>query len=578
MNKNEFLTNFKKLWIYGKKLKKYYIAFVISYLLIALTGVVVPLISSLMIIKVTNSLWEELIYFSILFLIINCLKSFFSFLANLSSTKFYRKFLLELKKCLIDETFKVKMNVIDQNSSGTFIDRLNKDTEEITQVLTDFSTFITDIFADIGVFITIFIINKIIFLYFFIVVLITMYFRKKQMDLFIIRSKKLKELNEKSTGLISELIRGLKDIRVLNSEESFKSNVYDYINNANEENYQLSLVSRKYNLLVDFLYNITNFIYIILSVILIKNNLFTGTSMIVVYMYKDKIYSLLGVTAKLMEFVKKFNLSSNRIFEIIEGNTFEKESFGNKKLLKATGNFEFKNVNFSYDNKKKVIKNLSFKIKENSTVGFVGESGGGKSTIFSLLTKLYDNYDGKILLDGIEIKDLDKESIRNNMSIITQNPYIFNFSIKNNIKAVKKDASDKEIEDVCKMVCLHDYIMTLPKKYDTIVGEGGVTLSGGQKQRLAIARALIQKTEIILFDEATSALDNDTQEEIQTAIKNMQGEYTILIIAHRLSTIKDCDKLIIIKDGENIGEGTFNYLMKNNEYFKNLYNKEIKQE
>lgn len=162
------------------------------------------------------------------------------------------------------------------------------------------------------------------------------------------------------------------------------------------------------------------------------------------------------------------------------------------------------------------------------------------------------------------------------MSIITQNPYIFNFSIKENLLLAKEDATDEEIKEACKLARIDEYIESLPEKYDTMIGENGVILSGGQKQRLAIARALLMKTEIILFDEATSALDNETQKEIQQAIDNLQGEYTILIIAHRISTIINCDRIMLIEDGKITDEGKHNDLIKNNKTYKKLCETEIK--
>ena len=224
-----------------------------------------------------------------------------------------------------------------------------------------------------------------------------------------------------------------------------------------------------------------------------------------------------------------------------------------------------------------VLNGLSFNIKANETVAFVGKSGTGKTTIFNLLCKMYDINQGDITIDKISINELDKDSIRGNITIISQNPYIFNLSIKENLKLVKENLTDKEIKEACKIACLDDFINSLPDKYDTIVGEGGITLSGGQKQRLAIARALIQKTEIILFDEATSALDNETQTKIQEAISNMKGEYTILIIAHRLSTIINSDRILVIDDGKIVGEGTHKELLKKNKVYKELYNAEIKK-
>lgn len=318
-----------------------------------------------------------------------------------------------------------------------------------------------------------------------------------------------------------------------------------------------------------------NFIFILIGIFLLKDNAITISSFLIAYMYKDRVINLLTYFTSIIEQMKDFNISANRVFEIISSDILKKEEFGNKDIKKLEGNFEFKNVKFSYNNKQKVLKNLSFKINANETIAFVGKSGSGKSTIFSLINKLYNIDDGSIKLDGVNINDLSKDTIRNNMSIITQNPYIFNFSIKDNLKLVKSNMTDKEMKEICKMASLHDFIMTLPDKYDTLIGEGGVTLSGGQRQRLAIARALLKKTEIIMFDEATSALDNETQYEIKKAINNMKGQYTILIVAHRLSTVIDSDRIIIIDDGKNIGEGTHEDLIKNNEFYKHLYLTEL---
>lgn len=263
------------------------------------------------------------------------------------------------------------------------------------------------------------------------------------------------------------------------------------------------------------------------------------------------------------------------MFALIDGNEFKKEKFGDIHLDKVNGDFEFKDVTFSYSSKK-ILNKINFRINANETVAFVGKSGAGKTTIFNLLCKMYDINSGTITIDGIDIRKLDKDSIRGNITIISQNPYIFNMSIKDNLRLVKSNLTNKEMKEACKLACLDDYINTLPDKYDTIIGEGGVNLSGGQKQRLAIARALVQKTEIILFDDATSALDNETQEKIQNAINNMKNEYTILIIAHRLSTIINADRILFLDNGKIINEGSHSYLLKNCDEYRKLYEAEIK--
>jgi ABC-type multidrug transport system fused ATPase/permease subunit len=188
---------------------------------------------------------------------------------------------------------------------------------------------------------------------------------------------------------------------------------------------------------------------------------------------------------------------------------------------------------------------------------------------------MYDNYTGKITIDGIDIRELDKDSIRGNITIISQDPYIFNMSIRDNLKLVKSDITEEEMINACKIACLDDYINELPDKYDSLIGEGGINLSGGQKQRLAIARALIQNTQIILFDEATSALDNETQSQIQKAIDNMRDDYTILIIAHRLSTIKNADRILFLEDGKIVASGVHDKLLKTSKSYKKLYESEL---
>ena len=187
------------------------------------------------------------------------------------------------------------------------------------------------------------------------------------------------------------------------------------------------------------------------------------------------------------------------------------------------------------------------------------------------MLRYFDVNDGEILIDNVNINDLTEKSLRNNISIIRQNPFLFNLSIIENFQIVKSDVSLEEVRKVCRQAYLDDYIMSLPKQYDTIIGEGGVNLSGGQKQRLAIARTLLLNTKIILFDEATSALDNESQEYIKKTIDNLVHDHTIIIVAHRLSTIVDADIIYIIDKGKLVDSGTHSELMEKSTIYKNLY-------
>lgn len=389
------------------------------------------------------------------------------------------------------------------------------------------------------------------------------------------KEKSFKEENEKTTSFISEIVRGSKDIKMLNAYASFNEILNRKVESLNMRRYELDGTKRIWDLIFWYSIFTYRFLLIVLIILLVRSALTTIEVALILYNSMSKVTDFIKNSGELFKVIKGFNLSCERVFSIMDDTKFTKEKFGTKHLAEIDGEFEFKNVSFSYVEGKSVLNKMSFKINPKETVAFVGKSGVGKSTIFSLLCKMYNNYDGEITIDGINIKELDRDSIRGNITIISQNPYIFNMSIKDNLKLVKKDLTDEEMINVCKMVYLDDFINSLPEKYETIVGESGVMLSGGQKQRLAIARALVQKTEIILFDEATSALDNETQFQIQKAIDSLKKEYTILIIAHRLSTIKNTDRILFIDNGKIIQEGKHEDLLLSCEEYKRLYNAEL---
>jgi ATP-binding cassette subfamily B protein len=269
---------------------------------------------------------------------------------------------------------------------------------------------------------------------------------------------------------------------------------------------------------------------------------------------------------------QKMKVSIERIAEITDNKTYQDEKFGKLHLTDIKGRIEFKNVTFKYGNEDKYIfENLSFTIPENKKIAIVGRSGQGKSSIFNLLLRYFEPSSGEILIDSHRIDEFDEESFHQNIAIIRQEPFLFNKSILDNFKVIDKYMSLKKIREACIKAQIDDYIMSLPAKYDTIIGEGGVNLSGGQKQRMAIARALLKKSKIILFDEATSALDNENQAKIKETIDNLAKDHTIIIVAHRLSTIIDADTIYLIDKGKITESGTHKQLMKKSKIYESLY-------
>ena len=271
---------------------------------------------------------------------------------------------------------------------------------------------------------------------------------------------------------------------------------------------------------------------------------------------------------------QKIVVSLQRVNEILENRLYEDEKFGVEKISKVKGLIEFKNVSFAYPNEDNIINDFNIKLEPNKKIAIVGKSGQGKSTLFNLITRIFDAKEGLITLDNINMKDLTEEELRKHISIIRQEPFIFNRTILENFKIIDKNIELEEIRKYTKMAYLDDYIMSLPDKYDTVLGEGGVNLSGGQKQRLSIARTLAKNSEVILLDEATSALDNSSQDYIKKTIDNLIKDHTVVIVAHRLSTIMGADIIYLVDKGKVVDSGTHNELLKTNKTYKNLYETE----
>ena len=572
----ELKTNLKFLSTYFKSSKRLLIINIILNILLIITSVILPIISAKVIAELTNSNLKKVIYITIILVLIRVFSTIINYFRYSSNYKIYNNILSNLRKDTLKRIHLLTNQTLDNNSVGLFVKRVKNDSETISLTYWRISNDIKSIISTIGIFIAIFIINKAVcffaLLYLLLIIILDNYNQSKTRKLREITNKE----SEKNTSLITETIHGIRDIKMLNIENNTKKlinkQIKTLLNCSKKENETNSLIGS----LTDVVSNICDFLLIILYVYLIKENILSLVNALVLYNYSTNLSSFHGYTGEIANYINKFNISTNRIKELFDNEKFATETFGTKHIKKVKGKFEFKNVHFSYK-RNEVLKGVTFTVNPDETVAFVGKTGSGKTTIFNLLCKMYEVDKGEILIDDININELDKDTIRGNITVISQSPYIFNMSIKDNLKLVKPNLTNKEMKEALKTACLYDFVESLPDKYDTILGENGITLSGGQKQRLAIARALVQKTEIILFDEATSALDNETQEKITKAINNMKREYTIMIIAHRLSTIINADKIFFLNNGKIESFGSHEYLLKHSKDYKKLYETEIKK-
>ena len=387
----------------------------------------------------------------------------------------------------------------------------------------------------------------------------------------------IKKQSDKYVKEATENISGVREIKAL----GIKRHVEEKLNSILDVYYQnVTDLGRKET----WYYALNNLLYFVFQLIIF---LTAG------YFYAKKILSLSlfmtletyiwqidQVVESLSDFGVSFNkvtVSLERINEILSDKLYKEEKYGEISLDKNNGKIEFKNVSFKYrETEDNTLENLNMTFLPNKKNAIVGRSGNGKSTIFNLLLRYFDVNDGEILIDGVNIEKLTEDSLRKNISIIRQTPFIFNMSIFDNLKIVKEDLTLEEAREVCKKAYVDDYFMSLKDGYDTMIGEAGINLSGGQKQRLAIARTLLLDTKVILWDEATSALDNESQAYIKKTIDDLVKDHTVIIVAHRLSTIVDADIIHVIEKGKEVGLGTHEELLKNNQIYRNLYQNEEK--
>jgi ATP-binding cassette, subfamily B, bacterial len=371
----------------------------------------------------------------------------------------------------------------------------------------------------------------------------------------------------------TENISGIREIKSL----GIKANIENKMNNIIED---MVKQNRKIRLYEITYYCANNLIYFVLQFIILLTCgyfYFKGSIPLSIFiMLESYIWRIDDVVESLSDFGVNFNkvtVSLERIGEILDNELYQDEQFGIVCMDHVKGKIAFENVSFRYrEEEKNTLNGLNLTIPPHKKIAIVGRSGNGKSTIFNLLLRYFDPTSGRITLDDVNLNLLTEDTLRNSISIIRQTPFLFNLSIIDNFKLVKDDVSLAKVREVCKSAYIDDYIMSLPDKYDTIIGEGGINLSGGQKQRIAIARTILLNTKVILFDEATSALDNESQEYIKKTIDNLVKDHTIIIVAHRLSTIIDADIINVIDKGKLVASGTHNYLLKNCSVYQNLYN------
>jgi ABC-type multidrug transport system fused ATPase/permease subunit len=458
------------------------------------------------------------------------------------------------------------------NKSGEIGTRFFDDIEKVRG-------FLTAVFGNIWI--------EMIVLLFIVVVMLTLNIKLTILSVLLVGfqfvlahllSKKFKKSTRKMmryrsvlSGFIFEKIQGAFLAKLFASEKRDKEELdqhlthFDTLTNKHAKINAVMLAS------VNVLSDMTPFIVAIIASYFVIDGRLTIGSLIAFFAYVDKMRSPVAALVNAYPAITEGTVALQRIFDFFRTPSTITEKANPVELKQFTHSIQFQNVSFSYDGKNPIIKNVSLTMEKGKTYAFVGESGGGKSTILHLLLRMYDVTKGEVLIDGVNIKDYSFSSLRKQMGTVTQDNFLYSSSIRDNINMAKLDATDDEIISASKKAFAHGFISMLPKKYDTEIGERGVKLSGGQKQRVSLARVFLKDPSIIILDEATSALDNESEKLVQESINQFDSDKTIIMIAHRLSTIMHADRIFVVKNGEIIESGSHHHLLKLNGYYKELF-------
>ena len=557
--------------------KNYKFRIIISSMLIflgSISFILVGYLNGKAIEEVTNSNLKGALIALLLYLVIEVLFNIIDRLAMTSLIKVELKISREVAFLTFKKAMFLPAYAFEEKSSGEFINRITSDTGTIINsfdhLLRIGANLISTTIILIFIFINSYIIGIEIVLFLLIYGLIVRHYNPLMKEI----HKERKEEGDKLTGIVNESIRGVREIQTLGIKRNLFSIVKERVKVlTNKSNTEIN-IHTKYDIVSGLLKAILEVGTFITCAILIYRGSITLTFFVAMTYY---VYRFTWLIENVTSFSKIYNqviVSLQRVNEILENKLYKDVKYGDKEIKECEGIIKFYNVEFAYPNEPNTLKGLSLEFMPNKKIAIVGKSGQGKSTIFNLLTRVFDTENGLITIDGINIKDLTEESLRKNISIIRQEPFLFNRTIKENFELLKENITLEEIRKYCKLAYIDEYIESLPKKYDTILGEGGVNLSGGQKQRLSIARSLAKESKIILFDEATSSLDNESQNYIKKVIDNLVKEHTIIVVAHRLSTIIDSDEIYIIDNGKLADCGTHKELLKKSNIYKKLYESE----
>ncbi|PEI92763.1 multidrug ABC transporter ATP-binding protein [Bacillus pseudomycoides] len=516
---------------------------------------------------------SALVTLFVVYMIAHLLKVLFTYLNLLYFQNIAFKIVQDMRVEVYEHVQRLSLSFFDRTPIGTLVSRITNDTEAIKDFYVSvLSTFVKNVVFLIGILVAMFLLNVKLALLSLLLIpimltIMAMYRRKSSVFYLELRNQ-LSILNAK----LNESIQGMNIVQVFRQEKRMRKE-FEEVNNKH-----YSAGHRTLKLDALFLRPATDFVHIVaIALVLGLFGIDALNSLVevgVLYAFVNYIHRFFQPVNEMMmklSFFQQALVSSSRVFHLMDEKDLAPVQQGNGEPKVHEGEIEFKDVTFSYDGKRDVLKNVSFHVKPGQTVAFVGHTGSGKSTIMNLLMRFYDIKAGHILIDGVNLEKFEEKEIRKRIGLVLQDAFLFAGNVKQNIRMYNESITDEEIKEAARFVQANTFIEKLPEQYDTEVVERGAAFSSGQRQLIAFARTIATNPKVLVLDEATANIDTETEEAIQTALQRMRKGRTTIAIAHRLSTIQDSDQIFVMHDGEIIERGTHQELLSKQGLYYNMY-------
>lgn len=521
---------------------------------------------------------QELISNILLIIATTIIAGFLTFLMRQTLIVMSRHIEFDLKNEVFRQYENLSQNFYKQNRTGDLMNRISEDVSKVRMYVGPAVMYTINTFIRFAIVIGyMYNVSPRLTLYTILPLPILSYCIFKLSSEINKRSTIFQQYLSKVSSFSQEIFSGIRVIKAYSLEDQHQNNMVDLANESKSKSLNLAKVQSLFGPLMLALIGISNLVVIYFGGLMYINGTIKSIGTIAEFiLYVNMLTWPVASLGWVSSMVQEAEASQKRLNEFLKIEPEIKNKNPDKSIIEGTISFE--NVSYIYeDTNIKAIQNVSFTVKKGETLAILGKTGSGKSTISSLISRMYDVSEGRITVDGKEISTLNLNDLRNSIGIVPQDAFLFSDSIKNNIKFGKENATDQEVEAAAKNAVVHDNIIGFNKQYDTILGERGITLSGGQKQRVSIARAIIKNPAILLFDDCLSAVDTETEEAILNNLFEICKDKTTIIVSHRVSSAKNADNIIILEDGKIIQQGSHNQLINQEGYYASLHLKQLSE-